>query len=425
MVFETRNIMDLVFAGYNPRKDLKPGDIEYESIRRSIREHGYVDPVIINSDNTIIGGHQRVNVLRDEGDDEIGVIVVDLDKNREKALNLALNKITGSWDDEALASLLVELKDLDTETGFSDEEVYKLLEDLGKSTSKDDEFDVVDELDEIEIPRTIRGDRYLLGNHILFCGDSIDENDVRVLMGGVEADMVFTDPPWNVDYAEVGHNESKRGILNDSMSTEEFHTFLNSVFSNMGKVVKAGCMTYVVMSTSEWGSLMNVMDQCGYHWSTTIIWVKDSLVLARKDYHTRYEPIWYGWREGSSRLIPLEDRTQSDVWEIDRPKRSDEHPTMKPVPLVARAVMNSSKPGDVVLDLFGGSGTTLIACEEVGRSCHIMELDPKYCDVIVRRWEHMTGKKAILEREGENNGESENWGNYGSDDCSDGDCRKI
>jgi DNA modification methylase len=265
---------------------------------------------------------------------------------------------------------------------------------------------LTEELSAVEVPKTKRGDVYRLGDHLLMCGDSTEAGDVSTLMSGQLASMVFTDPPWNVDYGSVPHNDSERSILNDNMSGEDFLIFLSHVFSNMANISQPGALVYVVMSSSEWSNLTRVMQESGFRWSTTIIWVKDSLILSRRDYHTRYEPIWYGWREGAARLCPLEDRTQSDVWEFDRPKRSDEHPTMKPVPLVAKAIMNSSHTDDVVVDLFGGSGTTLIACEEVGRSCRMMELDPKYCDVIVRRWEHATGKCAeIIQRGGEGGSE--------------------
>jgi DNA modification methylase len=407
VVFEKRNPRDLVFASYNPRKDLRPGDPEYDRIKSSILRYDYVDPVIVNSDNTIIGGHQRVKVLIDLGYAEIDVVVVDLDKDREKGLNLSLNKISGSWDDEALALLLAELRDKDLETGFADEEVEKLLGRIGESVSLDEDFDPVGELERITEPVTRIGDLYVMGRHRLLCGDSTDADSVATLMGGESARMVFTDPPWNVDYGSVEHNGRGRAILNDNMDSESFRRFLGNMAALMAGHTVPGAMVYVVMSSSEWGTLMPVMRDAGFHWSTTVVWVKDSLVLSRKDYHTRYEPIWYGWREGAARLRPLEDRTQSDVWEIDRPKRSDEHPTMKPVALVARALVNSSGPGDVVLDPFGGSGTTLAACEQAGRSCRMMELDPGYCDVIVRRWEHMTGMKAEVERSSGNDGPEE------------------
>ncbi|SPF55216.1 ParB domain protein nuclease (fragment) [Candidatus Desulfosporosinus infrequens] len=176
--------------------------------------------------------------------------------------------------------------------------------------------------------------------------------------------------------------------MNDSMSTADFKDFMLKVFTTMSKVSEPGCMTYVVMSAQEWGSLMDALREVGYHWSSTIIWRKDSLVLSRKDYHTQYEPIWYGWLEGSARLCPLVERKQSDVWDIARPKRSEEHPTMKPVELVARSIVNSSHKGELVLDLFGGSGTTILAAEQTERVCYSMELDPKYADVIVKRYYH-------------------------------------
>ena len=179
------------------------------------------------------------------------------------------------------------------------------------------------------------------------------------------------------------------------MSASDFAAFLESAFDCMALVQKPGAMTYVVMSAQEWGSLMQALSTAGYHWSSTIIWNKDSFVLSRKDYNTKYEPIWYGWKEGA-RLCPLKDHTQCDVWDIPRPRKSEEHPTMKPVALVARAVNNSSKPDALVFDPFGGSGSTLIACEQTGRSCYMMEFDPKYCDVIIRRWEAYTGGKAEL-----------------------------
>ncbi len=196
-----------------------------------------------------------------------------------------------------------------------------------------------------------------------------------------------------MSYGQENERWKQRSILNDSMSTEDFKQFMNAAFARMNEACKDGCMTYVVMSAQEWGNLMLTLSQNGFHWSSTIIWNKDQLVLSRKDYHTKYEPIWYGWKDGS-RLCPLEDRKQCDVWDFDRPKRSNEHPTMKPVALVARAITNSSHKGDVVLDLFGGSGTTLIAAEETGRSCCMMELDPKYVDVIINRWEQLTSQKA-------------------------------
>lgn len=228
------------------------------------------------------------------------------------------------------------------------------------------------------------------------CGDSTKQKDVDYLADQREVTCVFTDPPWNVDYGGTNHPSwRRRSILNDKMSAEDFNVFLTQAFVTVKNIMKKGCMFYCVMSAQEWGNIMDVLSAQDYHWSSTIVWVKDSLVLSRKDYHTQYEPIWYGWyasKENAPRICPLEDRKQSDVWEIERPKVSELHPTMKPVPLVARALQNSSHKGDTVCDLFGGSGTTLIAAEETGRECLMMELDPKYVDVIVKRYVQFMGK---------------------------------
>ena len=396
MLIRKINIQDMFHASYNPRRDLKPGDAEYEKLRRSIEEFGYVEPVIWNScTGNIVGGHQRLKVLLDLGHTEIDCVVVELDVQREKALNIALNKIQGDWDEGKLAELLSDLEasafDV-TLTGFDVVEVGELLRDKPTGSVKEDDFDADKAASEIETPVTQPGDVWLLGPHRLMCGDSTDMADVKTLMDGKTARFVFTDPPWNVNYSASDNPRWKNGrpILNDKMSTEAFGAFLLRAFTCMKEVSEPGCMTYVVMSAQEWGNLMEAMSELSYHWSSTIIWKKDTLVLSRKDYHTQYEPIWYGWTEGS-RLCPLKDRKQSDVWDVPRPKVSAEHPTMKPVTLVAKAILNSSRSGDLVLDLFGGSGTTLIAAEQTGRMCSMMELDPKYCDVIVKRYIEQCG----------------------------------
>lgn len=403
MEFKKLQIKDLIPASYNPRKDLKPGDPEFEKIKRSIEEFGYVEPVIVNSDRTIIGGHQRAKVLAALGIDEIDCVVIEVDKTKEKALNIALNKITGEWDTESLAVLL---KDLDTEsynielTGFDWNEAEKLLKTLDKEdTSKDDEYEI--EVPEEPISRL--GDVWKLGRHRLMCGDSTLKQDIDTLIEGKTVEMVFTDPPWNVNYGATDHPSWKsRQIKNDCMSTEDFKEFMEKSFARMSEALVVGGMAYVVMSAQEWGSLMPALADNNFHWSSTIVWNKDRLVLSRKDYHTRYEPIWYGWKDGAPRIHPLTDRQQCDVWDIPRPSKSEEHPTMKPVELVQRAIENSSKRGNFVLDQFGGSGTTLIACENAGRTCFMMELDPKYVDVIVNRYIDKVGssKEVLLLRDG-------------------------
>lgn len=397
---ERKSVRDLIPADYNPRKALKPADPEYKRIERSIEEFGYVDPIIWNErTGTIVGGHQRLTVMKNLGVLEVDVSVVDLDETAEKALNIALNKITGEWDDEALASLL---KDLDGEgydldiTGFSMDEVTDLFDafDEPLADPEEDNFDL-DEAMENAPAISQLGDVWRLGNHRLMCGDSTSEADVSVLMDGNKAQMVFTDPPWNVNYGDVKEGNSQgykpRKILNDFMGTEDFKQFMNAIFANSAAFSEDGACTYVVMSAQEWGNMMLTLAMNDYHWSSTIIWAKDSLVLSRKDYHTQYEPIWYGWKGGAPRLMPLEDRKQSDVWEVARPKKSELHPTMKPIELVARAINNSSKRGWTVLDLFGGSGSTLIASEQTGRVNRSMELDPRYVDVIVERYKEWKG----------------------------------
>jgi DNA modification methylase len=374
----------------NPRKN--DGAVQY--VAESIKEFGFKVPIVIDKDGVIVAGHTRYKAAKKLGLNEVPCIVADdLTEEQIKAFRLADNKVAekAEWDFELLDSELDELFDFDmTLFGFED-----MVEDDPIIVEEDD----IPEVDEEAEPITKLGDIWQLGNHRLMCGDSTDKDCVETLMDGKKADMGFTDPPWNVNYGSVEKGNAMgykpRTILNDFMGTEEFKDFMFNAFSCLNFAQKDGAMTYVVMSAQEWGNMMLTLAQNDYHWSSTIIWNKDSLILSRKDYHTKYEPIWYGWKEGT-RLCPLEDRKQSDVWDIARPKKSEEHPTMKPVELVARAIQNSSKKGDLVIDLFGGSGTTLIAAGQTGRSCCMMELDPKYCDVIVKRWETLTGQKAKL-----------------------------
>jgi len=382
-------------AAYNPRKDLQPGDIEYEKLLRSVEEFGYVEPIIWNErTGNIVGGHQRFKVLKQLGLQHIDCVVVNMNESREKALNIALNKISGEFDLPKLSEVLQELKlggfDFSL-TGFDEKEVDSLSQKMARlgGQLEEDDFNVdkaVEEAASAE-PITRPGDIWVLGNHRLMCGDSTDTNAVLKLMAGAKAHMIFTDPPWNVDYGGASHPSwKKRQIINDNMPKAEFGEFLKKAFHAAASVCQPGTMMYCVMSAQEWANVHFALEKCGFHWSSTVIWYKDSLVLSRKDYHTQYEPIWYGWLEGEKRLCPLQDRQQSDVWQFDRPKKSEEHPTMKPIALVGRAINNSSRSGDSVLDLFGGSGTTLLAAEQTGRVAYMMEMDCVYCDVIVKRF---------------------------------------
>ena len=370
----------------NPRKN----DDAVEAVANSIKEFGFKVPIVIGKDGIIVCGHTRYKASMKLGLEKVPCVIADdLSDEQIKAFRLADNKVAekAEWDFDLLGDELDDILNIDMEAfGFD----FEIEEEEQEVQEDDYEAELPEE------PKAKYGDIYKLGNHRLMCGDSTKEEDVAKLMNGVKADMVFTDPPWNVNYGAGTESMpyKTRSILNDSMTTEDFKKFMLSAFENMNQFSKEGCMTYVVMSAQEWGNLMLVLNEAGYHWSSTIIWKKNNFVLSRKDYHTQYEPIYYGWKDGAPRLHPLEDKTQSDVWDIDRPCVSAEHPTMKPVELVARAITNSSNPSDIVLDLFGGSGTTLIASEQTDRQCMMMELDPKYCQVIINRWEEFTGEKA-------------------------------
>lgn len=395
MNIETVKIEKLKEAEYNPRKDLTPQDEEYQKIKKSITEFGYIDPIIINSDMTVIGGHQRLKVLRELGNTEIECVIVDLDKVKEKALNLALNKISGDWDNKKLEELLAELKetDIDTDiTGFSFDEIDDILKNL--TESKEDDFDVEEVLNEIEEPVVKHGDIWILGKHRLMCGDSTKKEDVLQLMNNKEADMVLTDPPYNIDYE--GKTEDALKIKNDNMSETEFYNFLIDAFRNMFDYLKCGGSVYIFHADTEGLNFRNAFSTVGFKLAQCLIWVKDNFTLGRQDYQWKHEPILYGWKEGVSHYF-VDDRTQSTVLEFDKPLKNAEHPTIKPVELLVRLIKNSSKENQIILDLFGGSGSTLIASEQIKRSCYMMELDPKYCDVIIKRWETLTGQKAELE----------------------------
>lgn len=390
------DINKLIPATYNPRKDLKPDDAEYIKIKNSIVKFGFVSPLVINKDMTVIGGHQRLKVLKDLGITEVECIVVDLDKTNEKALNIALNKIQGDWDEDKLEALLQELKleefDMNL-TGFDFDEVDEILNDI--NGAKEDNFDVDSAYEEIEEPITKPGDIWILGNHRLMCGDSTHKDDIMRLMNNQDADMLLTDPPYNVDY--VGKTAEALKIKNDNMDDNQFYEFLKKVFENMYIVTKEGASIYVFHADTEGINFRKAFKDAGFKLAECLIWKKDCFVMGRQDYQWQHEPVLYGWKEGKAHYF-INDRTQSTILEFDRPKQSTLHPTMKPIELIAKLIKNSSKENDIILDLFGGSGSTTIAAEQLNRKCYTMELDPKYCDVIVKRWETMTNREAILEK---------------------------
>ncbi|MCI9020770.1 MAG: DNA modification methylase [Eubacterium sp.] len=395
---EERPLSDLHPAEYNPRVALAPEDEEYKRIKRSIETYGYVDPIIINSDGTIIGGHQRYNVLLDLGYDTAHVVIVDLDKNAEKALNVALNKISGEWDDEKLCDLL---QDLDLSgydfslTGFTRSELDGLQLKLGVGEAVEDEdFDVDKAVEECEKPVTKRGDLWIMGGHRLLCGDARNVDDMARLMGGAKADLLLTDPPYNVDY--VGKTKDALKIDNDRMSNADFRAFLLEAFTAARQSMKAGAAFYIWHADSNGYDFRGACMDAGWKVRQCLIWEKDILVLGRQDYQWQHEPCLYGWNEGAGHAW-YSDRKQTTILRFDKPTRSKEHPTMKPVPLFGYLVQNSSKPGDIVLDPFSGSGTTVIAAEQLDRTAYVMELNERYCDVIVKRWEEQTGEKAVLD----------------------------
>lgn len=386
-------------------------DEQIVQIVASIKEFGFTNPILVGADDVIIAGHGRLLAAQRMGLKEVPIIKLPhLSETQRKALVIADNKIAlnAGWDEEMLALEMKELGDVDFDLdilGFSDEEL-KELEAFGES-------DAVGKTDDDEMPEipeeavTKPGDMWILGEHRLLCGDTTMVDDVQKLMGTDIAAMVFTDPPYNVNYGSSMKDSIRyhagtlggRKIMNDNLG-DGFAQFLTDSLSNL-MMFNNGAV-YVCMSSSELHTLYNAFIASGGKWSTFIIWAKNTFTLGRADYQRQYEPILYGWRADKKHYW-CGDRDQSDVWEYNKPVKNDLHPTMKPVELVERAILNSSKPGDIVLDGFGGSGSTLIAAEKTRRKARLMELDPKFCDVIIKRWEEYTGNKAQLF---ENNAES-------------------
>ena len=373
-------------AKYNPRKDLKPGDPAYERIKRSMNDFGYVDPIIWNeATGNIVGGHQRFKVLKAEGFTEITCVVVHIeDADAEKALNVVLNKAVGDWEPVALADLLAELQstgfDLDS-TGFDAAEVDDLLSNVhNKDVEEDDDFD---EDAAIEAEAFVElGDIWLLGKHRLMCGDSTDSEQVDTLMDGAVANLCITDAPYNCAY-EGGTGMT---IMNDKWDdSEKFYQFLLAAFKNIYDHLADGGAFYAFHSDAEKVNFYNATVDSGFHYSTTCIWVKNSLVIGRMDYQMRHEPIIYAFKDTAKHKF-YGDRKQTTIWEFDKPKQSKLHPTTKPLPLVAYPMRNSSQENGIVMDLFGGSGSTLMAAEQLNRIAYTMELDPKYASAIVRRY---------------------------------------
>jgi DNA modification methylase len=367
-------------------------------VAASMREFGWTNPILVGADNIIIAGHARLLAARKLGFVEVPVIVLDhLTETQRRALVLADNKLAlnAGWDEEMLRVELEALKnekfDLDI-VGFSTDELDVLLVDPEQPASGLTDEDATPEVQDAAI--TVPGDVWVMGMHRLLCGDATVLADVEKLLAGGLADMCFTDSPYNVDYE--GKTDKKLTIANDALAGK-FYDFLMQSCTNILSVTKGA--VYMCMSSSELHTLFKAFTDAGGHWSTFVVWAKHHFTLGRSDYQRMYEPILYGWREGTGHFW-CGDRNQGDVWQINRPAANRDHPTAKPVELIERAVRNSSKNRDTVLDPFAGSGTTLIACEKAGRQARLIEIAPVYSDVIVRRYMEYTGKPAILEGDG-------------------------
>ena len=378
-------------------------DDQVAQIAASIAEFGFTNPILAGSDGVIVAGHGRLAAAQKLGLAVVPVVVLDhLSPTQRRALVIADNRIAenAGWDDAMLRIEIAALQDDDFDvslTGFDADALAELMagdEPDGEGKTDDD---AVPELSETPISRP--GDVWVLGGHRLLCGDSTVAESYDRVLDGRPVDMVFTDPPYNVNYANSAKDKMRgkdRAILNDNLG-DGFYDFLLAALTPTIAHCRGGI--YMAMSSSELDVLQAAFRAAGGKWSTFIIWAKNTFTLGRADYQRQYEPILYGWPEGAQRHW-CGDRDQGDVWNIKKPQKNDLHPTMKPVELVERAIRNSSRPGNVVLDPFGGSGTTLIAAEKSGRLARLIELDPKYADVIVRRWQEWTGKQATREQDG-------------------------
>ena len=371
-------------------------DEQVAQIAASIKEFGFNNPILVDKDNSIIAGHGRLQAARKLGLTEVPCVRLEhLTETQRKAYVIADNRLAlnAGWDNELLT---IELNELLADgfaleiLGFDSEELKTLLDPLEPTEGLVDE----DQVPEVpEEPKTKPGDIYQLGRHRLMCGDSTSIDAVEKLMDGQLADILITDPPYNIAYE--GGTKKWEQIKNDSMSDDQFRQFLRDAFVSADTVMKSGAVFYIWHADSEGYNFRGACLDTGWKIRQTLIWNKDNSAFGRSDYHWKHEPCLYGWKDGAGHLW-ASDRKQVTVLDFKRPPKSELHPTMKPVELIEYQMLNNTKGQDIVLDLFGGSGSTMIAAEKQGRVSMLMELDPKYCDVIVKRWEDFTGKKAEL-----------------------------
>lgn len=396
-------ISKLKLAEYNPRVI---SDKDLSSLKRSLEKFGFIQPVVINKDFTVISGHQRIRAWSEMKHDTVPTIQLDITQKEEKALNLAMNKIGGEWDTEKLFNIMNELRVADELefTGFDEKEVSKILDQF----IEEDEEEPVSELLEKLPSKSKQGEIYQLGNHRLMCGDSTSLDDVQKLTEKRLMNIVWTDPPYNVNYKSS--NEKLGSIKNDNMSASGFHEFSLKVFECLAAVTRQGGVFYVCTGWQSFATFQETLSETGIHLSEVIIWVKNQAGIHTLEYPHKHEQIikaknvgvskkkkgeaiLYGWKEGKHQFFG--DRSDYDVWEVDKRETGKYvHPTEKPDWLIMKALKNSTKFKDNVIDLFGGSGSALMACEKMGRNAFLMELDPRFVDVIIYRWEKYTKRKA-------------------------------
>lgn len=377
----------LPLAGIRPyEKNAKRHDeTQIANVAESIRQYGFVQPIVIDCDNVIVIGHCRALAAKKLGVTEVPCVRVDdLTPEQVNALRLVDNKSNESdWDFDLLADELpgLDLSSFDFDWGIPDDIAEEVVEDEAP------------EVDELSDPVTKAGNIWQLGRHRLMCGDSTSIECVQKLMGGAQVDLLLTDPPYGVNY--TGKTKDALKIENDAKSDDELIAFLQAALEAADSVMKPGAVFYIWHANSKTYASELACQMTGWIVRQVLIWVKNAMVMGRQDYQWKHEPCLYGWKSGAGHLW-ASDRKQTTVLEFDRPTKNKEHPTMKPVALFDYQIKNNTKAGDIVLDLFAGSGTTIIACEQNGRNAYAMEFDPKYCDVIVKRWENLTGEKAVL-----------------------------
>jgi DNA modification methylase len=382
--FEKVNIDRLVPYARNARTHSKEQILQ---LRSSLREFGFVNPVIVDKDLNIIAGHGRILAAKEEGVTEVPCVFAEyLTEAQKRAYILADNRLAmnAGWDEQMLSVEIADLQAADFDVsllGFDDAELNKLMGTV--DDVKDDDFDVDSELQKPAVTKP--GDLWLLGRHRLVCGDSTRQETYDLLMDGNLANLVVTDPPYNVNYEGTAGK-----IKNDNMADEKFYKFLLDAFCLAEKVMAKDASIYVFHADTEGLNFRRAFADAGFYLSGTCIWKKQSLVLGRSPYQWQHEPVLFGWKK-SGKHSWYSDRKQSTIWEFDKPRKNADHPTMKPVPLLAYPILNSSMTGCIVLDPFGGSGSTLIACEQTGRSCYMTELDEKFCDVVTRRYIELVG----------------------------------